>query len=150
MINQICPHDRASTTHCRQPSRGDTIISAFWLSPRDRLVIVDLNGAKQSDMRASITFILYCRAPAAESGIRIGGAVKAKAASGATGRSLSERLGSVVMKLGKVRFEDLEEEEVLGQGTFGTVMSGTYQGRPVAIKKVGGSTGSVRIKEAFR
>lgn len=59
-------------------------------------------------------------------------------------------LGSMVMRLGRVRFEDLKEEEILGQGAFGTVLLGTYQGREVAIKKVKGSAGSTRIMESFR
>lgn len=54
------------------------------------------------------------------------------------------------MKLGRVRLEDLKEQEVLGQGSFGTVLLGTYQGREVAIKKIRDSTGSMRVMEAFR
>lgn len=61
-----------------------------------------------------------------------------------------EKLGSMVMMLGRVRFEDLKEEETLGQGAFGTVLLGSYQGREVAIKKVRGATGSMRIMQAFR
>lgn len=52
--------------------------------------------------------------------------------------------------LGRVDFNDLEEGEVLGEGTFGTVMSGTYRGRDVAIKKARGAIGSTSIMEAFR
>lgn len=54
------------------------------------------------------------------------------------------------MRLGRVRFADLEEGDPLGEGTFGTVMSGTYRGRDVAIKKARGALGSAPIMEAFR
>ena len=50
----------------------------------------------------------------------------------------SQKFGSMMMMLGRVRFEDLvlqEEEEVLGEGTFRTVMRGTYEGEHVAMKK---------------
>ena len=49
-----------------------------------------------------------------------------------------------------MKFDDLEEGEVLGEGTFGTVVSGTYRGRDVAIKKARGAIGSTSIMEAFR
>ena len=55
-----------------------------------------------------------------------------------------------MMRLGRVRFADLEEGDPLGEGTFGTVMSGTYRGRDVAIKKARGALGSAPIMEAFR
>lgn len=58
--------------------------------------------------------------------------------------------GGLVMTLGRVRFADLEEGEVLGEGTFGTVLSGTYRGRDVAVKKARGALGSAPIMEAFR
>lgn len=54
------------------------------------------------------------------------------------------------MKLGRVRWADLEEGDALGEGTFGTVLSGTYRGRDVAIKKARGALGSTSIMEAFR
>lgn len=79
-----------------------------------------------------------------------GDAVKGQAVREEEEGSSWETLGSMVMTLGRVRFEDLKEEEVLGQGAFGTVLLGTYQGREVAIKKLRGSTGSMRIMEAFR
>lgn len=65
----------------------------------------------------------------------------------------TERPGSfrrLEVRLGRVDFNDLEEGEVLGEGTFGTVMSGTYRGREVAIKKARGAIGSTSIMEAFR
>lgn len=55
-----------------------------------------------------------------------------------------------MMRLGRVRFADLEEGAALGEGTFGTVMAGTYRGRDVAIKKARGALGSAPIMEAFR
>lgn len=55
-----------------------------------------------------------------------------------------------MIRLGRVRFEDLEEGEVLGEGTFGTVLSGMYRGRDVAVKKARGAIGSASIMEAFR
>lgn len=58
--------------------------------------------------------------------------------------------GGLVMTLGRVRFADLEEGDVLGEGTFGTVLSGTYRGRDVAVKKARGALGSAPIMEAFR
>lgn len=88
------------------------------------------------------------RAPPAELGVK-GGALKGQTNREEEDSSLGT-LGSMVMKLGKVRFEDLKEQEILGQGSFGTVLLGTYQGVEVAIKKIKGSTGSKRITEAFR
>lgn len=79
-----------------------------------------------------------------------GSAVNEQAVLEEEGGCSLERWGSMVMKLGRVRFEDLKEEEILGEGAFGTVLLGTYQGREIAIKKVKGSTGSMRIMEAFR
>ncbi|CAN0197705.1 unnamed protein product, partial [Hapterophycus canaliculatus] len=58
--------------------------------------------------------------------------------------------GGLVMTLGRVNFADLEEGEVLGEGTFGTVVSGTYRGRDVAVKKARGALGSSPVVEAFR
>eukprot|EP00752_Nemacystus_decipiens_P004091 g3744.t1 len=65
-------------------------------------------------------------------------------------RSQVKKAGGLMMRLGRVRFEDLEEGDALGEGTFGTVMSGTYRGRDVAIKKARGALGSAPIMEAFR
>lgn len=78
------------------------------------------------------------------------GATKGQTIRDEEGESSLKTLGSMVMKLGRVRFDDLKEEEIVGQGAFGTVLLGTYQGREIAIKKIRGSTGSMRIMEAFR
>lgn len=77
---------------------------------------------------------------------------KKAGASGARASTSGSRQtgGGLVMTLGRVRFADLEEGEVLGEGTFGTVLSGTYRGRDVAIKKARGALGSTPIMEAFR
>ena len=70
----------------------------------------------------------------------------------AVARAPSQKFGSMMMMLGRVRFEDLlvQEEEVLGEGTFGTVLRGTYEGEDVAIKKARDFRGSARVKELFR
>lgn len=60
------------------------------------------------------------------------------------------RAGGLVVRLGRVRFDELEEGEMLGEGTFGVVLSGTYRGRDVAIKKARGALGSSSIIEDFR
>ena len=68
-------------------------------------------------------------------------------------RAPSQKFGSMMMMLGRVRFEDLvvqENEEVLGEGTFGTVLRGAYEGEDVAIKKARDFRGSARVKELFR
>lgn len=62
----------------------------------------------------------------------------------------SEAEGGLVVTLGRVRFEDLEEGEVLGEGTFGTVVAAKYRGRNVAVKKARGAVGSSAIVDAFR
>lgn len=87
------------------------------------------------------------RAPPAEKAV-VGSAEKGQAAPG--GAPSSKKVGSMVMMLGRVRFENLEEKEVLGQGTFGVVLAGTYDGREVAIKRARGCLGSTQIMEAFR
>lgn len=65
-------------------------------------------------------------------------------------KSRTAKTGKLMIQIGRVRFSDLEEGETLGEGTFGTVLSGTYQGRDVAIKKARGAIGSASIMEAFR
>ena len=53
--------------------------------------------------------------------------------------------------LGRVRFEELkEDEDIIGEGTFGTVVSGTYGEKEVAIKKARDFRGSKEVIEAFR
>lgn len=53
--------------------------------------------------------------------------------------------------LGRVRFEELkEDEDIIGEGTFGTVLSGTYGDTEVAIKKARDFRGSKEVIEAFR
>lgn len=59
----------------------------------------------------------------------------------------------MMMTVGRVRFDDLvvhEDEELLGEGTFGMVLPGTYFGQDVAIKKARDFRGSARIKDLFR
>jgi len=59
--------------------------------------------------------------------------------------------GRVMFRLGRVRFDMLEEEdEVLGEGTFGVVHSGTYMGEEVAIKKARGPVGEQSVLREFR
>lgn len=53
--------------------------------------------------------------------------------------------------LGRVRFDKLKEGgDVLGQGTFGVVISGTYMGQEVAIKKAMGPVGDPAVLSEFR
>eukprot|EP00904_Undaria_pinnatifida_P010394 jgi/Undpi1/6485/HiC_scaffold_20.g08964.m1 len=59
--------------------------------------------------------------------------------------------GSMMMMLGRVRFEELkEDEDIIGEGTFGTVVSGTYGEKEVAIKKARDFRGSKEVIDAFR
>lgn len=68
----------------------------------------------------------------------------------ASSQRSSYKAGGLMVRLGRVKFADLEEGEVLGEGTFGTVLSGRYRGRDVAVKKARGAIGSSSITEAFR
>ncbi len=53
--------------------------------------------------------------------------------------------------LGRVRLDKLKEGgDVLGQGTFGIVKSGTYMGQEVAIKKAMGPVGDPAVLSEFR
>ncbi|CAM9419614.1 unnamed protein product [Pylaiella littoralis] len=56
------------------------------------------------------------------------------------------------IQLGSVRYDILEEDEddILGEGTFGIVVSGTFEGEEVAIKKARGPVGDRTILTAFR
>lgn len=57
----------------------------------------------------------------------------------------------MMMMLGRVRFEELkEDEDIIGEGTFGTVVSGTYGEKEVAIKKARDFRGSKEVIDAFR
>lgn len=51
-------------------------------------------------------------------------------------RGSSKGVGKLIVRLGRVRFDQLDEGTFLGEGTFGTVLSGTYKGEKVAIKKI--------------
>ena len=81
---------------------------------------------------------------------RGGASSKTSLSSGAPTKSKSSKLKGLVARLGRVEYDYLEEGEVLGEGTFGTVVSGTYRGRDVAVKKARGAVGSTSIMEAFR
>jgi len=53
--------------------------------------------------------------------------------------------------LGRVRLDKLKEGgDILGQGTFGVVKSGTYMGQEVAIKKAMGPVGDPAVLSEFR
>ena len=65
-------------------------------------------------------------------------------------KSKSSKFNSLAARLGRVEYDYLEEGGVLGEGTFGTVVSGTYRGRDVAVKKARGAVGSTSIMESFR
>lgn len=69
-----------------------------------------------------------------------------------TGRSKDSAscVGGLVHMLGRVRFEELEEGEIVGEGTFGIVLAGKYRGRDVAIKRSRGALGSIDILDEFR
>ncbi len=59
--------------------------------------------------------------------------------------------GEVMFRLGRIRFDLLEEDDdILGEGTFGVVQSGTYMGEEVAIKKARGLIGDPAVLREFR
>ncbi|CAM9568738.1 unnamed protein product [Discosporangium mesarthrocarpum] len=60
------------------------------------------------------------------------------------------RMTSHSHRLGRVRFDQLEEQELLGQGSFGVVHAGRYCGKDVAIKKTREMVTSQEIINAFR
>jgi len=63
----------------------------------------------------------------------------------------SDVAGQVIARLGRVRFDMLEEgEDVLGEGAFGTVVSGKYMGEEVAIKKARGVVRGQEVLNEFR
>lgn len=65
--------------------------------------------------------------------------------------SSSHADGSDAVQQGRVSFDMLvEEEEILGEGTFGVVYSGEYMGKAVAIKKARGIIGDAAVLRAFR
>ena len=100
------------------------------------------------------------RAPPAEMGRARGGrgagshtTQEDTAREGEGARDPSQNFGSMMVMPGRVRFEDLvvrEDEELLGEGTFGSVLPGTYAGEDVAIKRARDFRGSARVKELFR
>ncbi|CAM9727938.1 unnamed protein product [Pylaiella littoralis] len=59
---------------------------------------------------------------------------------------------NLIHKLGSVRYDMLEEDEdgILGEGTFGIVVSGTFKGEEVAIKKARGPVGDKNVLTTFR
>jgi len=59
--------------------------------------------------------------------------------------------GQLMFRLGRIRFDLLDEDdEILGEGTFGVVQSGTYMGEEVAIKKARGLIGDPAVLREFR
>lgn len=58
--------------------------------------------------------------------------------------------GSLITRVSRVRFEHLQEDEVLGQGTFGIVVAGTYMEKEVAIKKARAPIHATRALDDFR
>lgn len=72
----------------------------------------------------------------------------AAAAEPARGSGVADQL---MFRLGRVRFDILEEgEEVLGEGGFGIVTSGEYNGEEVAIKKTKAAVGDPAVLDEFR
>ncbi|CAN0206746.1 unnamed protein product [Pylaiella littoralis] len=59
---------------------------------------------------------------------------------------------NLIHQLGSVRHDMLEEDEdgILGEGTFGIVVSGMFKGEEVAIKKARGPVGDKNVLTTFR
>lgn len=75
----------------------------------------------------------------------------ARAASAGTRPGGSYVAGQVILRLGRVRFDELEEDdEILGEGAFGVVQAGKYRGQEVAIKKARGVIGDSGVTRGFR
>eukprot|EP00752_Nemacystus_decipiens_P007363 g6584.t2 len=74
---------------------------------------------------------------------------KAKKAA-AIDASSTRTAGQLMYRLGSVRFDLLQEGRILGEGTFGIVLAGTYRGEEVAIKKARGLTGEPGVLKEFR
>lgn len=83
----------------------------------------------------------------------VGEVIEAKVSSSvaAAPASGSDAGGQLMYRLGRVRFDLLEEDDdILGEGTFGTVQSGMYMGKEVAIKKARSLIGDPAVLRAFR
>eukprot|EP00903_Cladosiphon_okamuranus_P022327 g20532.t1 len=66
-------------------------------------------------------------------------------------REVVSEKGQVMSRLGRVRFDELtENEDVVGEGTFGVVLSGEYMGQEVAIKKTRDLIGDPAVLHEFR
>ena len=63
----------------------------------------------------------------------------------------SKVAGRLMLRLGRVRFDKLHEGDIiLGEGTFGVVMSGQYMGDEVAIKKARGLVRDPTVLDSLR
>lgn len=62
----------------------------------------------------------------------------------------SATIGGLIARVWRVRFDKLTEKEFLGQGTFGKVHAGIYDGKHVAIKKARAPVFTAATLQDFR
>ena len=114
---------------------------------RDRF---DENELHQA-VRAAIREELGARSAQGQGTVRDVIEAKVSTSDAAAPASGSETPDQLIVRLGRVRFDKLEEDdEILGEGAFGVVYSGTYMGKEVAVKKARGLVGDPAVQREFR
>eukprot|EP00903_Cladosiphon_okamuranus_P014621 g13558.t2 len=108
-------------------------------------------GALHQAVQAAIHQELNAHSAHRQGSVRDVIQAKLSSSDAAAPTSGSDTGGQLMFRLGRVRFDKLEEDdEILGEGTFGVVHGGTYMGEEVAVKKARGTVGDPAVLREFR